>query len=435
MANGDREPFAAWVALDWGDQKHVWALQPTGSDWVEEGEIEATPEAVEAWAASLAQRFGGRAVAVALEQSRGALLFMLTKYEHLVLYPVHPGTLANYRKALCPSGAKDDPTDGALLLDLLRQHRDRLRAWEPDTVQVRTLQFLVEDRRRLVQEKTRQSNRLTARLKLYFPQVLSWFDDVDSALVGDLLRRWPTLEERQRARPATLEEFFHRHNCRSAERLRERREQIRQATPATRDAAVIGSSVSLVKILVPLMATLREGIAELDRQIAEQFAQQPDAALFEGLPGAGPVLAPRLLAALGSRRERYQSAAEVQCYSGVAPLLERSGKKQWIHFRRACPKFLRQTFHEWAGHSVGSSDWARHYYQQQRDQGKGHHAAVRALAFKWIRILYRCWKDRTPYDETRYQEALRRRGSPRPNAPTKFQWETCAGFSRLVGAS
>ena len=215
MPNSDQEPFAAFLALDWGDRKHVWALQPVDAEGVQEGEIEATPEAVEAWAAGLAQRFGGRPVAVALEQSRGALLFMLTKYAHLVLYPVHPGTLANYRKALCPSGAKDDPSDGGLLLDLLRRHRDRLRAWEPDTVEIRTLQFLVEDRRKLVQEKTRQSNRLTARLKLYFPQVLAWFEEVDSALVGDLLRRWPTLEELQKARPGTLQQFFHQHNCRS----------------------------------------------------------------------------------------------------------------------------------------------------------------------------------------------------------------------------
>lgn len=435
MKNDDREPFAAWVALDWGDRKHVWALQPADADRVEEGEIDSTPEAVEAWAAGLAQRFGGRPLAVALEQTRGALLFMLTKYAHLVLYPVHPGTLANYRKAFYPSGAKDDPRDGGLLLDLLRRHPERLRAWEPDTVPIRTLQFLVEDRRRLVQEKTRQSNRLTARLKLYFPQVLSWFEEIDSALVGDLLGRWPTLEELQRARPATLEQFFHQHNCRSVERIQQRLDQIRQATPATRDAAVVDSSISQVKILVCLIATLRQGIAQLDRQIAELFAQQQDAALFEALPGAGPVLAPRLLVALGTRRERYHSAAEVQCYSGIAPLLERSGKKQWIHFRFACPKFLRQTFHEWAGHTLGSSDWARAYYQKQRDQGQRHHAAVRALAFKWIRVLYRCWKDRTPYDEQRYQQALQRRRSPRPNVPTQFHWESCAGFARFVGAS
>ena len=132
----------------------------------------------------------------------------------------------------------------------------------------------------------------------------------------------------------------------------------------------------------------------------------------QSLPGAGAALAPRLLAALGSQRDRYASAEEVQKYSGIAPVTERSGKKKWVHFRWACPKFLRQSFHEWAEHSIAQSLWARAYYQQLRDRGKEHHAAVRALAFKWIRSVFRCWQDRAAYDENRYLAALAKRGSP-----------------------
>src|SRR5438552_8649707 len=134
--------------------------------------------------------------------------------------------------------------------------------------------------------------------------------------------------------------------------------------------------------------------------------------IFQSLPGAEAALAPRLLAALGSQRDRYASAEEVQKYSGIAPVTERSGKKKWVHFRWACPKFLRQSFHEWAEHSIAQSLWARAYYQQLRDRGKEHHAAVRALAFKSIRIVFRCWQDRTAYDENPYLAALAKRGSP-----------------------
>ena len=132
---------------------------------------------------------------------------------------------------------------------------------------------------------------------------------------------------------------------------------------------------------------------------------------FQSLPAAGAALAPRLVAFFGTNRERYHSADEVACFTGIAPVRERSGKRDWIHFRYACPKFVRQTFHEYASHSIGQSAWARAYYDQQRAQGSDHHAAVRALAFKWIRILFRCWKDRKPYDEPTYIQALRRRGS------------------------
>ena len=135
-------------------------------------------------------------------------------------------------------------------------------------------------------------------------------------------------------------------------------------------------------------------------------------ALFAALPGAGSILAPRLLVAFGEQRERYASAAQLQQYAGVAPVLERSGKKCWVHWRLACPTFLRQTFVEWAGSTIPRSFWASAYYHRQRAKGSSHQAAVRALAYKWIRILYRCWQTRTPYDESVYLLALKHRGSP-----------------------
>jgi Transposase len=144
--------FAAFIAIDWADQKHVWALQISGSSKRETGTIEHTPEALESWVAELRLRFGGQPIAVALEQSRGPVVFALTKYEHLVIFPVHPTVLVNYRKSFRPSGAKDDPSDARLLLDILTLHRDKLRRLNPDTPETRSLQFLVEERRKLVHE-------------------------------------------------------------------------------------------------------------------------------------------------------------------------------------------------------------------------------------------------------------------------------------------
>jgi transposase len=408
----DEPRFAAYVAIDWGDSKHVWSLQPADSDRRERGEIEHSPEAVAAWAAMLSSRFDGLPVAVAVEQSRGALVFMLGKYEHLHVYPIHPRAAAQFRAALFPSGAKDDPSDAELLLDLLTHHRARLRRLKPDTEQTRLVQHLVEGRRKLVNERTRQSNRLTAQLKLYFPQMLDWFDDIDSPLATELLKRWPTLEALQKVRPATVYSFFTQHNCRSHELIEQRLQAIGRAVPAVRDRALIVASVAMTKVLVELIATLREGIASFDRQIAQAVAAHPDFAIFDSFPGAGPALAPRLLAAFGSQRDRFPSASDLQTFSGIAPVTARSGKSEWVHVRWACPRFLRQTFHEWAAHSIGFCAWAHAYYDQQRDRGNDHHAAVRALAFKWIRIAFRCWKDGVLYDDARYVQSLRQRASP-----------------------
>jgi len=435
-ASASQPEWAAFAAIDWADQKHFWQLVPADSQAFEQGELENTPEAVEAWAATLQQRFGGRPIALCLEQSRGALVYMLSKYAHLVLFPVHPTTAARYRKTFSTAGASNDPGDTAWLLDLLLRHRPRLRSLQPDTVETRLLQFLVEERRRTVDEKTRQSNRLTDCLKQYFPQILRWFDDVTSPLVGDLLANWGSLRELQRAHPGTLRKFFHQHNCRSAERLQERLTAIYAARPATQDAAVVEAGVLTARGYAKVLAALRDQIAVLERRIAELADSHPDGALFASLPGAGPALTPRLIVAFGTRRERYQSAYQVQCYSGIAPVTEASGKSQWVHFRWACPKFLRQTFQEFADHSIGQSEWARAYYQHLRqDEKKSHQVAVRALAYKWIRIIFRCWKDGRPYDEQVYLQSLRRRSSfLRAACPTLLSagWKEEAGLQRFV---
>jgi transposase len=392
MNVADEPRFAAFVAIDWGDSKHVWSLQPADTGRRECGKIEPTPEAVSEWVAMLSKRFSGQPVAVALEQSRGALVFMLGSYEQLHIYPVHPRISSQFRAALYPSGAKDDPADADLLLDLLLHHRQRLRRLNPDTPATRLVQHLVETRRKLVNERTRQSNRLTAQLKTHFPQMPDWFDDIVSPLATELLKRGPTLELLQKARPATVRSFFSRHNCRSEKLISQRLEAIRGAVPAVRDRALIEAAMAMTAVLVALIGTLREGIADLDRQIAKAVSAHPDFAIFDSFPGAGPALAPRLLAAFGSQRDRYQTAADLQTFSGIAPVTQRSGKSEWVHVRWACPCFLRQTFHEWAAHSIGYCGWARAYYRLQRQRGKDHHAAVRALAFRWIRIAFRCWQ-------------------------------------------
>lgn len=155
-----------------------------------------------------------------------------------------------------------------------------------------------------------------------------------------------------------------------------------------------------------------DSLKRIDNVIAELAPKHPDYEMFRALPGAGSVLAPRLLVAFGEDRERFANVAAVQKYSGIAPVTERSGNKSWVHWRWQCPMFVRQTFVEWSEKTVTRSYWAGLFYRQQRDKGKGHQAAVRALAFKWIRILYRCWKTHTPYDEATYLKALKRAGSP-----------------------
>jgi transposase len=350
---------------------------------------------------------------IAVETSRGPLVHALLEHADVVLYPVNPRSLQRFRETFAPSGAKDDLPDAALLLELLAKHRDRLRAWVPADAAVRALKRLVESRRHAVDQRTKLIQQLTAALKEYYPQALQWAgDDLSAPMACAFLRQWPTLAAVQRARPKSLQQFYTRHNGRNAAKIAQRLAAITHATPLTRDAAIIEPSVLVVTMVVGQLEALATSIARFDTEIATRFAAQPDAALFQAFPGSGAALAPRLLAVFGADRTRFTSASEVQQLSGIAPVTVRSGRTWSVHWRWSAPTFVRQTFHEFARQSIRWSAWARAYFAQQRARGKSLHAAVRALAFKWIRIIWRCWQDRTPYDEARYTRALQQRGAP-----------------------
>jgi transposase len=411
MTHPTTQEFAAFVGIDWADTAHAVCLQVAGSDTRESSVLAHTPEAIGAWTHMLRQRFGGRPIAVCLELTKGPLVSALCAHDFLVLFPVNALTVAKYREAFTPSRAKDDPSDAALPLELRLKHRDKLQVLTPQSATMRALAQLVADRRRLVGDKVRFTNRLISALKHYFPQVLSWFADKDTTIFCDFLTQWPTLKAVHLARRTTLERFFRQHHVQTGV-ITQRLEASHTAMPLTTDEAVITPHVCLVRALVAQLRATLQAIEDFDRVIAQLAPTHPDFALFRALPGAGPVFAPRLLVAFGESRERYASATDLQQYAGIAPVTERSGNTCWVHWRLQCPKFLRQTFVEWASESIRHSFWARAYYTQQRAKGSTHQAAARALAFKWIRILYRCWQTHTPYDESTYLNALVRRGSP-----------------------
>ncbi len=404
--------YPACLGIDWADKKHDLCLLDTATGKKTRLVLPHTPQAINEYFTNLRARYPGQQIAVGLEQSRGPLLFALLQFDFLVIYTINPTTLAKYRQAFSPSRAKDDPTDAEYAAELLMKHSDRLKCWHPDDDQTRTLRYLVEHRRRLVGDRTRISNRMTSLLKCYFPQVLSWFPDLATVLVCDFLLRWPALERLRGVKRTTLLNFFRAHHSVRSDTLEKRLAAIKESVPLTTDRAIINSSVLMITALAAQLKTTIEAVRQFDCEIEKLCAAHPDFHLFQSLPGAGEVYASRLLAVMGTKRDRWTTAQELACLSGIAPVLERSGQSTWVRWRYFCPKFMRQSFHEYAGESVKHSFWARAYYEQQIAKGKNRQAAVRALAYKWIRIIWKCWQTRTPYNEVRYLENLRKKGSP-----------------------
>ena len=248
--------------------------------------------------------------------------------------------LAKYRQAFVPSQAKDDPTDAELALELLTRHPERFNPLQPQSANMRRLAYLVEQRRVIVTDRVRFTNRIGNALKQYYPQVLEWFDHYDTVVFCEFLTRWPTLKQVQRARASTLERFFWQHHVHRPALIESRIHAIKEAKALTNDDVVIDVYALQVLGLVEQIQATLGALKRLDEVIAD-----------------------------------------------LASVTERSGTKSWVHWRWQCPMFVRQTFVEWAEKTVTRSYWAGLFYRRQRDKGKGHQAAVRALAFKWIRIL------------------------------------------------
>jgi transposase len=400
--------YAALIGMDWGDEKHAGALQVPGAGRIEHFTLAQKAEAIDDWARALHKRFPEGKLAIVLEQSKGGLIFALMKYDFIVLYPVNPRTAAKYRQAWYPSGAKDDPTDAELLLEMLATHREKLTPWKPEPTEVRLLQRLTEQRVRLLHDLKRVGNQLTSTLKEYFPQVLELFPKIYLTIVADFLLTYSTQESAKEASEQELVAFFRAHHIGHVALTKERIAVLHSAVALTTDEAIVNSNSLFVQALARELKALNESISQYDDEIEKLYSKHNDKDLYDSLPTAGPIMAPRLLSAMGTDRSRFSTAEELANFVGISPVREQSGNTTWVHWRFACNKHLRQAFIEWSFLSMRTCFWAEEFYKSQREKGKSHNIAVRALAFKWIRIIFRMWKNKTPYSEATYLKALQK---------------------------
>src|SRR5207237_3481695 len=137
--------------------------------------------------------------------SRGALIHALMAYDFIVLYPIHPTTVARFREAFKFSGAKSDPLDTNQILEILTKHMELLKSLNPDTEETRLLARQVEDRRKIVDLRTAHIQGGQAALKEYFPQAIELCSaNLTSRLAWDFLKKWPAFEAFQQAKPSTI---------------------------------------------------------------------------------------------------------------------------------------------------------------------------------------------------------------------------------------
>lgn len=405
---GPADAPAAWIGFDWGHSKHAYALRDRSGQKAQ-GSLEASPEQLHSWLAQLQDKYSS--LALAIEGTPTSVMAVLAQYPSITVYPINPASSERFRKAFVPSGAKDDLPDAHVLLDMVYTHAEKFRPWEAPDQLTHKLNRLVQARREMVDRRTRTLQRVNSLLRDYYPQALELVSNLSSPMLLDFLDRWPDLVSLKAARPGTIKAFYYKHNVRSSHLVEQRLKRIKEARTLTTDEAIVSVAVMQVQELIAELNVFQKHLPKMDKAIEQTFKDHPDACLFRELPGAGKQMAPRLCAAFGTDRQRFPDAASFQKHAGVVPVMERSGQQCWVHWRWNASPFIRQSLVEWAGLSILWSAWAKSYYQKARAANKRHSVILRALAAKWVRILWKCWKTHTPYNEGLYLKALAKRNS------------------------
>ena len=398
----------SYVGIDWGDKEHyVYVLDAQGrrrTDFVLPQSAEGLGELV-----SRLRPFEPiEGIAIEREQ---LLLVVGLLQAGLTVYPVNPKLVDTWAKCVSVDPPKDDRRAAATLAEGLRQYRGRLRPLRPEDPLTRQIQILAHHETQLIGQRTALANQLKDCLKLYYPEFLAWFEDLTTTTAADFLIAFPSAQALRQATPNAVRRILLAHDIRLTER--------RQALLAARAETLWPQDDVAAEVHAPFAATLARqikalnvGLADFRRRIEALFPHHPDAAVFDSLPGAGPKLAPRLLAHFGSDRARFAAARAVQALSGAVPLTKRSGAKKEVLFRWACQKDFRNTLHQFAFCSLAQSSWARAYYDQAKARGHSNAQALRELGAKWLKIIYRMWQTRTPYNDAIYLRSLRAHGSP-----------------------
>lgn len=398
-----------WAGLDWGDEEHVVCIVGSTGQRCGRRRVKHDAEGVQELIALL--RATPNVLGIAVETSRHLVVDALAQ-AGFTIYPVNPKMAHAWRQCYSVTGVKNDELDAWVLAEGLRVHHASLRPLESEAPLTRELRLLVEQEQSLIQQRTALVCQLQAVLKSYFPAALDWFENWTTRTSWDFVLTFGTPQSLASASTKKVCAFFKAHRIGLRPRLLERIERRVQALAMTGDAPTTAACSLRAQGIVRQLRVLQETLAEHRRRIQELYPQHELAPVFSSLPPAGKKLAPRLLCLFGDNPERYESAQSVCELSGTVPVTAQSGRTRIVKFRRACQRRYRNTMHQFAFVSITRCAWARAFYDTCRHRGQSQAEALRNLATKWIKIIFRLWRDRTHYDEQHYLEALRRSRSP-----------------------
>lgn len=400
--------FANFGAIDWAKYNHHAVIVDRTGQIVAEFSFPHTLKGWQQWRQQAARYVP---LAVAIETSQGTVIDQLLQTPDCTVYPLNPKAARAYRNRKAPSGAKSDHLDAWSFADALRLDGS---AWKPLSKQdplLEQLHLLCRDELALIEERTALVNQLIAALHEYYPTALAAFEDWTLPAAWAFVEAFATPQLLASSGKRRWEKFLHTHKLARPETYEKRLELFAKATEFRASDALTQAKSRLAVTRTKQLRVLQTQLEDYRRQIEKLFGQHPDHDLFGSLPGAGPKIAPRLLAELGDNRQRFESAQALQCYGGTAPVSYQSGPVHKVRVRTQCNRVLRHTVYLWADLSRRTCPWADTYYQSLRKRGKSHACALRCLGQRWLKILWKMWQTRTRYDASLHQQNQIQHGS------------------------
>jgi len=396
-----------YAGFDWARDHHAVVIVNAQGEIVADFEF---AHSLEGWKSFSEKTAAWPHLAVAIETNQGAAVDQLLQRAYTI-YPVNPVASESYRKRKAPSGTKTDHVDGWGLADALRVDGHGWKALQPMDPLTQQLRLLCQDEVSLIQQRTLLVNQLQQALVEYYPAALKAFDDWTCSFTWDFVIEFPTPRALVQAGRRRWEKFLHTHKLWRPETAEKRLALFAQADQFKASDPITQAKSQLAVSLCSLLRTLQKQLHEYRKQIEGLFKSHPDHDLFGSLPGAKKVLAPRLLAAIGTDPGRYGNHNVLQCFAGTAPISYQSGQMRKAKIRWACDKFLRHTVHLWADCFRKASAWGQTYYQKKRDQGMSHACALRCLGQRLLKIVFKMLTERKAYDAELHARNQQKHGS------------------------
>ncbi|UJW33409.1 IS110 family transposase [Saccharothrix sp. AJ9571] len=388
-----------FVGIDWAATEHaVCVLDQTGKK-VAAFTVEHTAAGFARLTARLGRLGDARRVPVAIERPDGRLVDVLLETGYPVL-PVKPNAIKTWRESEVLSGAKSDLGDAEVIADYLRVRFHRLRPAAPLSGHTKALRAVVRTRGDLVEARVAATNQLAALLDAHWPGAKAIFARIESAIALAFLAAYPTAGSAAALTEKRLAAFCAEQGYSGKKPAAVLLARLRSAPAGTLDPVVSEGIRAAVLAQISVLTALNAAIKNLDRSISETMAAHPDGDVFRSFPRAGTVNASQILAEWGDAREAFDNPDAIAALAGITPVTKASGKQRGVSFRWACNKRLRQAITTFAGNSRFASPWAAGIYNRARASGKDHPHATRILARAWIRVMWRCWQNGTPYDPT-----------------------------------